>query len=94
MSCQVHSPASFPSGNAPPSNHWIGGWVDPRAGLGVFRYRYRESNPGCPVRSLVTILTEFFRLQVRWEGVGWIHLAQGRDQWRAIVGTVMNNQVS
>jgi hypothetical protein len=25
-----------------------------------------------------------------WEGVGWIHLAQDRDQWRAVVNPVMN----
>jgi len=25
-----------------------------------------------------------------WEGVDWIHLAQDRDQWRALVNTVMN----
>jgi hypothetical protein len=24
------------------------------------------------------------------EGVDWIHLAQGRDRWRAVVNTVMN----
>jgi hypothetical protein len=24
-----------------------------------------------------------------WEGVEWIHLAQDRDQWRAVVFTVM-----
>jgi hypothetical protein len=25
-----------------------------------------------------------------WGGVDWIHLAQERDQWRALVNTVMN----
>jgi len=24
------------------------------------------------------------------EGVGWIHVAQDRDQWRALVSTIMN----
>jgi hypothetical protein len=28
--------------------------------------------------------------EIRWEGVGRIHLAQDRDQWRAVVNTVMN----
>jgi hypothetical protein len=28
-----------------------------------------------------------------WEDVDWIHLAQDRDQWWALVNTVMNLQV-
>jgi hypothetical protein len=31
--------------------------------------------------------------EIGWEGVGWMHLAQVRDQWRAVVNTVMNFQV-
>jgi hypothetical protein len=27
---------------------------------------------------------------IGWEGVDWIHLAPDRDQWRAVVNTVMN----
>jgi hypothetical protein len=33
------------------------------------------------------------RLDVReigWEGVEWIHLAQYRDQWRALMNMIMN----
>jgi hypothetical protein len=26
--------------------------------------------------------------------VGWIDLAQDRDRWRAVVNTIMNNQVA
>jgi hypothetical protein len=25
-----------------------------------------------------------------WEGVDWMHMGQDRDQWRAVVNTVMN----
>jgi hypothetical protein len=28
--------------------------------------------------------------EIGWEGVEWIHLAQGRDRWRAAVNAVMN----
>jgi hypothetical protein len=31
--------------------------------------------------------------EVGWEGVGWMHLARDRDQWRAPVNTVMNLRV-
>jgi hypothetical protein len=27
---------------------------------------------------------------IGWEGVDWIHMAQDRDQWQAVVNTVMN----
>jgi hypothetical protein len=29
-------------------------------------------------------------LEIGWDGVDWIELAQDRDQWRALVNTVMN----
>jgi hypothetical protein len=28
--------------------------------------------------------------EIRWKGVNWIHLAQDRHQWRAVVNTAMN----
>jgi hypothetical protein len=31
--------------------------------------------------------------QIGWDGVDWIDLSQGREQWRALVNTVMNLRV-
>jgi hypothetical protein len=29
-------------------------------------------------------------VEIGWGGVEWIHLAQGRDRWRAVVNAAMN----
>jgi hypothetical protein len=31
--------------------------------------------------------------EIGWDGVHWIHVAQGRDQWRALGNTVTNLRV-
>jgi hypothetical protein len=31
--------------------------------------------------------------EIGWDGIDWIGLAQHRDQWRALVNTVMNISV-
>jgi hypothetical protein len=31
--------------------------------------------------------------EVGWDGIDWIDLAQNRDQWRALVSTIMNLRV-
>jgi hypothetical protein len=31
--------------------------------------------------------------ETEWSGLDWIHLAQDKDQWRALVNTVMNLRV-
>jgi hypothetical protein len=31
--------------------------------------------------------------EIGWEDVDWIHLAQDRNQWRAVINTVMNPRV-
>jgi hypothetical protein len=31
--------------------------------------------------------------EIGWDGMDWIHLAQDRDQWKALVSTVMNLRV-
>jgi len=29
-------------------------------------------------------------MEIGWKGVGWMHLAEDRDQWQALVNMVMN----
>jgi hypothetical protein len=31
--------------------------------------------------------------EIGWDGREWIYLAQDRDQWRALVNTVMNHKM-
>jgi hypothetical protein len=31
--------------------------------------------------------------EIGWDGVNWINMAQDRDQWRALVNTVLNLRV-
>jgi hypothetical protein len=31
--------------------------------------------------------------EIGWDGIDWIDLTQDKDQWRALVNTIMNLQV-
>jgi hypothetical protein len=59
--CSVSRPSRFIPGERDAGKHWIGGWVDPGAGLDAAVAKSKspcqcwESNPGCPGRSLVNI---------------------------------------
>jgi hypothetical protein len=49
-------PGRFTAGETEPVNHWIGGWVGPRASLDTVEYRKipcpcRKSNPSRPAHS-------------------------------------------
>jgi hypothetical protein len=33
-------------------------------------------------------------IEIRWDGVDWIQVAQDRDTWRAVVNAVMNLRVA
>jgi hypothetical protein len=39
-----------------------------------------------------TILKWILR-EIGWDGIDWIDVAQDRDQWRALVNTVLNLRV-
>jgi hypothetical protein len=57
--------------------------------------------PKCtlPFRNLTKILyalkiqIKMYLGEIGWDGMDWINLAQDRDQWRALVNTVMNFRV-
>jgi hypothetical protein len=48
---------------------------------------------GRPRRRWVDNIKMYLR-DIVWDGMNWIHLAQDRDQWRALVNMVMNLLVS
>jgi hypothetical protein len=47
---------------------------------------------GRPRRRWVEIIKIDLR-ETGWDGMDWVDLAQDRDQWRALVSTVMNLRV-
>jgi hypothetical protein len=51
-----------------------------------------KSSLGRPRRRWVDNINMDLR-EIGWSGIDWIDLAQNRDQWRALVSTVMNFQV-
>jgi hypothetical protein len=52
VSGQLHAPTALPFGKRASGTHWIGGWVDPRAGLDDVEKRKFLSLPGLEPRPL------------------------------------------
>jgi hypothetical protein len=50
VSGQLHAPAALPPGERAPGTHWIGGWVDLRAGLDDMGKRKFFTLPGFELR--------------------------------------------
>jgi hypothetical protein len=75
-------------------------WVEQLARMGEKRNSYRiligkpeEKRPlGRPKRRWVDNI-EKNPIEIGWDGMSWINLAQDRDKWRALVNTVMNIRV-
>jgi hypothetical protein len=76
-------------------------WAGHIARMGERRNAYRilvgkpegRSPLGRPRRMWVNNIKMDLR-EIGWDGIDWIDLAQDRDQWRALVKTVMNLWVS
>jgi hypothetical protein len=47
---------------------------------------------GRPSRRWVDSIKTYLR-EITWGGMEWIDMAQDRDQWRALVNTVLNLRV-
>jgi hypothetical protein len=57
---------------------------------GVFAGKTGGKRPlGRPIRRRVDNIKMDFR-GIGWDSMDWIDLAQDRDQWRALMNTVMN----
>jgi hypothetical protein len=75
-------------------------WAGHVARMGEERNAYRilvgkpEGNKllGRPIRRWVDNIKMDLR-EIGWDGVDWIDMAQNRDQWRALVNTVLNLRV-
>jgi hypothetical protein len=61
--------------------------------MGYWWENQKEKKPlGRPRRRCVHNVEMYLR-EIGWDGMDWIDLAQDKDQWRALVNTVMNLQV-
>jgi hypothetical protein len=75
-------------------------WAGHAARMGEKRNAYRilvgkpegKRPLGRPRRRWVDNIKMDLRM-IGWDGVDWIDLAQDRDQWRALVNTIMNLRV-
>jgi hypothetical protein len=39
-------------------------------------------------------IVRMYRREIAWERMAWVYVAQDRDQWWALVNTVMNLRIS
>jgi len=75
-------------------------WVWHVARMGKMRNEYKilagKPEGEVPHRRLWCRWEVNIRMGLRkiwWEGADWIHLAQGMDQWWALVNAIMNHQI-
>jgi hypothetical protein len=76
-------------------------WAGSVAGVGQMRNAFKvlvgkpegEGPPGRPRRRWEGNIRMDLN-EIGWEGVDWMHLAQDRDQWLALVNTVKKLRVA
>jgi hypothetical protein len=67
--------------------------VERRNACGILVGKPEGRRPlGRPRRRWVVSIKMHHR-EIGWDGIDWFDLAQNRDQWRALVNTVMNFRV-
>jgi hypothetical protein len=67
--------------------------VDKRNACMIFVVKPEGKRPlGRPRRRWVDNIKMELR-EIGWDGVDWMDMAQNRDQWRALVSTVLNLRV-
>jgi hypothetical protein len=67
-------------------------WAGPVARMEEKRNAYRILLGGRPKHRWMDNIKIDLR-EIGWNGIDWIDLAHDRDQWRALVNTVMNLRV-
>jgi hypothetical protein len=63
----------------------------PRCRIWVKKTKKKERGLESPRRRWEDTIVDL--ILTDWGGMDWIHVAEDRDQWRALVNTVMNLRV-
>jgi hypothetical protein len=78
---------------------WAGNIAHMEEKRNVRIYRVLEGKPeglrplGRP-RHRWEVDNRMYLREIGWDGLDWVHLAQDKDQWRALLNTVMNLRVA
>jgi hypothetical protein len=62
VSGQLHASAALPLGKEPPTTHWIGGWVGPRAIWDMVVYNETGGTYYCNIIRIWGIISSYWKL--------------------------------